>query len=43
MQVLSPVNVNSISHNSATLYFRIGTAQGSAATATVTFGLQPVS
>ncbi len=43
MMVTSPGAANTTSYNVATLYFRVGTAQGSAATATVTLLWQPVS
>lgn len=43
MSTTSIVNVNSLSLTATTLYFRVGTAQGSAATGTVTLNLNPVS
>ena len=42
MQVVSANNVNTLCYNNSTLYFRVGTAQGSAATADVVFGLNPL-
>lgn len=39
----TPANVNSQSHNQTTIYFRVGTAQGSAATGKVTLVVSPVS
>lgn len=43
MQFVTPANVNTASYNNTTLYFRVQTAQGSAATASVTIFYQPVS
>jgi hypothetical protein len=43
MQFATPANVNTASYNAATLYFRVGTAQGSPATGNVTIFFQPVS
>lgn len=43
MQSLTVNNSATQSFNSTTLYFRVQTAQGSAATATVTIDIQPVS
>ena len=43
MQTVAPTNANTESFNQATLFFRVITAQGSAATATVTINYTPVS
>jgi hypothetical protein len=43
MQILSAVNNTTGSYNFTTLYFRVQNAQGSAATASVTVQIQPVS
>lgn len=42
-QSMTLVNAGTISFTSATLFFRVGTAQGSAATGTVTISIIPVS
>jgi hypothetical protein len=43
MQSVSPNNTSTQSYNAATVYCRVGTAEGSAATGTVTLILNPVS
>lgn len=43
MQSLTVNNIGTQSHNQTTLQIRVGTAQGSAATAMVSFYIQPVS
>jgi hypothetical protein len=42
MQTNTPANSNTQSFNASPLYFRIGTPQGSAATANVALVLQPL-
>lgn len=43
MQLVTHAGVNTTSYNATTIYFRVGTAQGSAATGNVTVFFQPVS
>jgi len=43
MMLVTPANQNTQSHNQTTIYFRVGTPQGSAATGTFTIFIQPVS